>query len=198
MKTSALRVLPRSSFKATPWKNGGGVTHEAIRVPSQGDPFSWRVSLAQIDRPGPFSDFSGYQRKMMLLQGRGVALEFAGGGHRELREVGDWLEFDGAAAVHCELIGGPCVDFNLIAANDLKTAARLEWLHGPMQVMAAGQTALVLSLSAALDLIDESGRRTRLGPWDLAVISQGSIRLEEVKSAATESPVAVFIATISQ
>jgi environmental stress-induced protein Ves len=191
--------VPRSSFKETPWKNGGGVTHEAIRVPADGALFSWRVSLAQIDKAGPFSDFSGYQRKMLLLQGRGVALKFGEGQRRELREVGDWIEFDGATAVHCDLLGGPCTDLNLIVANALKTAARLERPKGAFAVTSeAGETSLIFSLSAPLQLVDASGRRARLDPWDLAMVAAGTVRLEEVKSAPSATPNAVFIATISQ
>ena len=31
-QVETLRILRRASFKTVPWKNGGGVTHEAIRV----------------------------------------------------------------------------------------------------------------------------------------------------------------------
>jgi len=80
-----LQVVRKASFKATPWKNGGGVTHEALRVPQSGDPFRWRVSVAHIDASGPFSEFAEYNRKMVLLQGAGVELRFADGMNRSLR-----------------------------------------------------------------------------------------------------------------
>ena len=79
-----LQVIRRSSFTATPWKNGGGITHEAIRVPATGDPFRWRISVAHIDASGPFSDFAGYNRKMMLLKGAGIELRFADGARRRV------------------------------------------------------------------------------------------------------------------
>jgi hypothetical protein len=37
-------------------------------------PIRWRVSIAQLDALGPFSDFAGYARKLVLLRGRGVRL----------------------------------------------------------------------------------------------------------------------------
>ena len=104
MADAGIKIIRRSSFTAVPWKNGGGVTHEAIRVPPTGDAFLWRVSVAQIDTSGPFSDFAGYDRKMVLLRGRGVVLEFATGERCALRSIGDWLEFDGAMSTRCELL----------------------------------------------------------------------------------------------
>jgi environmental stress-induced protein Ves len=35
-----LSIIPRASFAPLPWKNGGGMTYEAIRLPPVGDPFS--------------------------------------------------------------------------------------------------------------------------------------------------------------
>jgi environmental stress-induced protein Ves len=43
-----MRIVRQSQFKASPWKNGGGITHEAMRVPERGA-FRWRVSIAHID-----------------------------------------------------------------------------------------------------------------------------------------------------
>src|SRR5271168_4229337 len=105
-----MRIIRQSEFKATPWKNGGGITHEAIRVPASGDPFRWRVSVAHIEKSGPFSEFAAYNRTMVLLGGSGAALKFATGDQHLLRAVGDVVEFDGAIETRCELTNGPCVD----------------------------------------------------------------------------------------
>jgi hypothetical protein len=60
-----MKIVRQASFVATPRKNGGGITREAMRVPPVGDPLGWRVSVAQIDANGPFSDISGYHRKIV-------------------------------------------------------------------------------------------------------------------------------------
>ena len=115
-----MQIIRQSDFKTTPWKNGDGITHEAIRVPANGDSFRWRLSVAQIERSGPFSDFAGYNRTMVLRKGNGAALKFARGATRLLREVGDMAQFDGALLlIQCELENGPCVDSNLMAAKAL-------------------------------------------------------------------------------
>ena len=94
-----MRIVRQSQFKASPWKNGGGITHEAMRSPPTGDPFRWRVSVAHIDASGPFSDFAGYARTMVLLRGAGIGLKLSDGTHRTMRAAGDLAQFDGALAV---------------------------------------------------------------------------------------------------
>ncbi|HEY2779773.1 MAG TPA: HutD family protein [Steroidobacteraceae bacterium] len=195
---NGLTIVPRAAFAQQPWKNGGGTTFEAIRRPPSGDPFLWRVSLAQIDSSGPFSDFTGYDRKMVLLQGHGVSLEFGNGEHRALRAVGDWLQFDGGIPVHCRLLDGPCTDFNLMVSKSMQTAARIEQLRGNLALDAArGQTMLIFSLEDPVSIDSAAGESQRLEPWDLALLSQGSARLNRIM-ADTPAASAVFIATIRQ
>jgi uncharacterized protein len=191
-----LSIIPRATFAPLPWKNGGGMTYEAMRLPPTGDPFLWRVSLAQIDSSGPFSDFTGYDRNMVLLRGRGIALKFNDGEHRVLRKVGDWLQFDGGIPVHCELLDGPCMDLNLMVSKSMRAAARLERLGGSLWVDAGHGQTLIFSLEDALSIDARDGESVRLEPWDLAVLSQGSARLNRI---APDKPAAsaVFIATIS-
>jgi environmental stress-induced protein Ves len=50
-----MQLVRKESFTTTPWKNGGGITHEAIRVPPAPHPLRWRISVAQIGQSGPFS-----------------------------------------------------------------------------------------------------------------------------------------------
>jgi len=166
-----MQILKHSHFTATPWKNGGGITLEAIRVPPGAETYRWRASIAHIDRPGPFSEFAGYRRIMVLLEGNGTTLAFADGRHIELHRVGAMAEFDGAAAVQCELIDGKCTDLNLIAANSLgKMHAAVEPLRGRRSVpRLTGHSTLVLGIDAPL-AIDVGEDRAMLGRWDLAVI----------------------------
>ena len=197
MSDAGIKIIRRSSFTATPWKNGGGITHEAIRVPPTGDAFFWRVSVAQIDSSGPFSDFAGYDRKMVLLQGRGIALHFGGGKQCALRSVGDFVEFDGAMATHCELLDGPCVDLNLMVSNSLRTAARIERLSEPKRLAAIhGETTLIFGILDPLCL-GSTGGYARLEPWDLAILTDCSAHLSQMAEVENSAPSPVFIATIS-
>ena len=54
-----MQIIHPASFVARPWKNGGGITHEVIRVPADPEDFRWRVSMAEVAASGPFSRFTG-------------------------------------------------------------------------------------------------------------------------------------------
>jgi uncharacterized protein len=196
-----LRIIRKSSFTPKPWKNGGGVTHEVTRVPADGDTFAWRVSVAHIDASGPFSDFSGYDRKMVLLKGEGVELEFADGGRRSLRRPGDLAEFDGALPVHCTLLGGPCVDLNLMVAKAHAARAAVRRFTPTQDGLSAsascGESTLIFSIDDAIAVTGAGNKPVLLEPWDLAVLSSGSVQVTQQASSLPSSGSTVFFATVS-
>jgi environmental stress-induced protein Ves len=198
---SSLQIIRKATFTPRPWKNGAGITHEVIRVPADGDAFVWRVSVAQIDSSGPFSDFAAYNRKMVLLKGDGALLEFADGRHRALRRAGDLAEFDGALATHCTLLGGPCVDLNLMVAKSQDVVVGVEWLpagQGSLQANASqAESTLIFGIDETLALRLGSGEILHLEPWDLAIMSNGSGRVTRLQQSSSSAGGAVFIATIS-
>jgi hypothetical protein len=190
-----LQIIPQSQFKPVPWKNGGGITREAIRVPAQGAAFVWRVSVAQIDASGPFSDFAAYNRTMVLLKGGGLELEFGNGQQRVLDRVGEMAQFDGALATHCRLLDGPCVDLNLMVAKTRPMIARVESLLLSVEARASqSQSTLIFGIDTGLAL-DMGGDEPRyLQPWDLAIVTNGAVRV--TRETRAPAPVAAFIATI--
>jgi len=106
-------MVALDAVPAVAWRNGGGVTRELLAWPSTQD-WKVRISVADIDRDGPFSRFEGVERGFTVLEGQGVLLRFAGGEHR-LVPGDEPLRFAGTDAVDCRLIGGPTRDFNLMA-----------------------------------------------------------------------------------
>jgi hypothetical protein len=60
-----------------PWANGGGTTRELARA---GDG-SWRISLADIDRDGPFSTFARRNRLLTVVGGSVLGLQVDGETH---------------------------------------------------------------------------------------------------------------------
>jgi environmental stress-induced protein Ves len=192
-----LQVIRQSSFTATPWKNGGGVTHEAIRSPPGGDPFRWRVSVAHIDASGPFSEFADYNRKMVLLKGAGADLRFADGTHKSLRKVGELIEFDGALAAHCDLLNGPCVDLNLMVLKSDSVTVRVERFIESIAVSASRhETILVFPIDRKITVQITAGKPVTLEPWDLAVMSQCAGRISRLESVKSSVSTSVFLATL--
>jgi environmental stress-induced protein Ves len=72
-----IRLLPAGLYTEMPWKNGLGVTREVARYPESGE-YEWRISLATIRQPGPFSTFPGYLRNISVLEGGGMYLTIDG------------------------------------------------------------------------------------------------------------------------
>lgn len=127
------RVIALADVPAQPWKNGGGLTRELLAWPTLAD-WTVRVSVADIERDGPFSAFPGVARWFVVLEGEGVRLAFADAVRRErVQRRGDPpLAFDGAAAPACRLVDGPTRDLNLM----LRGAGREE---GGLVPVAAGR-----------------------------------------------------------
>jgi uncharacterized protein len=192
-----LQIIRRASFKATPWKNGGGITHEAMRVPADGDTFRWRVSVAHIDASGPFSEFAEYTREMVLLQGAGIELRFGDGINRKLRQVGELVEFDGALPTYCELLDGPCVDLNLMVSKSVRVTARVESFIESLAVNASlNETVVVFPIDRRIALKTTTKESATLEPWDLAVLSQCGGRIDRLESVKSSVSTSVFVATL--
>jgi hypothetical protein len=120
-------LLQTSSAVPVPWKNGGGVTRELLRLPADGgDDWTLRISVADIAADGPFSPFPGVTRWFAVLEGAGVRLAFP---ERTLdvRRGDAPLRFDGADGPGCTLLDGATRDLNVMVrharAQSLVTAA---------------------------------------------------------------------------
>lgn len=109
------RLLAPADYRKMPWKNGGGVTWQIATAPPGAslDAFEWRVSIARIDRDGPFSAFPGIDRTLVLLSGKGMNLT-AGGNATDVRVPYHPVRFAGEAEIECALVDGPTRDFNLM------------------------------------------------------------------------------------
>jgi environmental stress-induced protein Ves len=109
------RLLTPADYRRVPWKNGGGHTLEiASEPPGAGTAaFVWRVSVADIERDGPFSAFPGVDRTLVLLAGNGMRLASASGTLDVCAPYAP-VRFPGESAPDCALVDGPTRDFNLM------------------------------------------------------------------------------------
>src|SRR5262245_22091782 len=96
---STARILRRQEYLRMPWRNGGGTTYEIAREPVEGEEFDWRLSLALIERSGPFSNFAGYQRAISLVNGAGCILHGLDPQPVQMSLAGTTTIFPGAAQV---------------------------------------------------------------------------------------------------
>jgi environmental stress-induced protein Ves len=118
-----MRILRANERTAVPWKNGGGTTREvAVFPPGAGfDDFGWRISIADISRGGPFSQFPGIDRTLAMLKGR-VSLSIAGRDTIALSADTPPVEFPGDIPASAELSGGTATDLNVMTRRGVFTA----------------------------------------------------------------------------
>lgn len=148
-----LRHLPAASHQRTRWKNDGGWTTELGIEPETGDlnaDFDWRVSIADIEKDGPFSLFPGVERDLFLLEGAGMELDINGVGQR-LDQPLQRVHFSGEARVDCRLIEGPTRDFNVMvrARSIVAYIAASQPLHALAIAGPAGSQWLIYACSGA-------------------------------------------------
>lgn len=187
-----MRTIHPSDWIAQPWKNGGGVTHEVAR--GGGEPWTHRLSVAEVASGGPFSRFEGVDRHLMLLAGAGFRLRSAAGWTRTLERPHCDICFAGEEAIDCELMGGPCRDFNVMVR---RAAARAR-----LEVVALGGAPVALRTGALAHylLVLDGAARARgpagealLGPLAAAALDQGpgEVTIEPVDGPATLASVAI-------
>lgn len=157
------RHLPAHEYRRERWKNQLGWTREIHRHPLDAPVWDWRVSIAEVDKDGPFSAFDGCDRELVLLAGEGMDLHFDDGETVALRPPYGRHRFAGERPLHASLPAGPTQDFNIIWRRDRIHATVLHRpLVGAMVFFAEpGVTWLIHLLSGKAHLRDP------LGPFDL-------------------------------
>jgi uncharacterized protein len=163
-------IRKEADYVTVPWKNGGGLTREILKVPADAATFDWRLSLATIENAGPFSAFDEYERTLVLVRGAGVELDFGPHGQMTLRTAGQMAEFDGAWATACTLIDGPSTDLNLIVAKHRAQAqARVARLTAPELIRTSGwEETLVCCICGSVQIENAAGDIATLNAEDVA------------------------------
>jgi len=138
-----MNIIALDDLPAQPWKNGGGVTREIARREDE-EGLLWRLSLADVDRDGPFSIFDGRERILTVVEGAGLRLRCANAVIEALPGVP--VAFSGETPIDSELVSGPVRDLNLIYDPRRAHASVTRLGAGRHQTRALG----ILPLGAAL------------------------------------------------
>ncbi|WP_321786328.1 HutD family protein [Burkholderia pyrrocinia] len=175
-------VCPIDSIPREAWRNGGGTTRTLATGGAQ-----WRVSLASIDRNGPYSRFPGISRVSLILSGDGVTLTSDEAIVRLRPRVAE--AYDGDVDWRAALVGGPSVALNVMTAKGrYRTTVRV--MDEPV-VVRPGCTAIAIALGLGYTFaegVDTSGGNVmpgqvlvsehhahplRLAPWGATVSDVG-------------------------
>lgn len=117
-----MQIIRYAELKPVPWRNGGGVTRELARHPeaagrgaAAGDGWDWRVSIAEVTRAGAFSQYSGMERVLTVVEGELLLLTVDGAEHP--LEKYRPFRFSGDAEAAGELPTGDLRDLNVITRH---------------------------------------------------------------------------------
>jgi uncharacterized protein len=138
MSAPDIRVI--ASIPIEQWRNGGGITRTFA---TSGD--DWRVSLAEVERDGPYSRFAGMSRLSLILRGNGVMLSHADS-KVQLKPY-EAVEYDGETGWDACLVDGPVTALNVMSR---KAAYRIS-------VKAIANTVVVQPSCAAIVVALDSG-----------------------------------------
>lgn len=174
-----LIIREPETFISTPWKNGKGITQElAISSGGSIDKFDWRLSVASVSENGAFSNFEGYQRTLVLIEGNGVALHHSIAGANEpshtdvLSNTLDYAVFDGGNLTEGKLINGSIKDLNIMCQKDLYTAEIRVCSNQERFTYVAEQLAFIYCLeSSSGATIKIDSNEHRLVPGQLAELN---------------------------
>jgi len=167
-------IVHFADLSVVPWRNGGGVTREVAVGGSGGQDFNWRISIADVNVPGPFSTFPGVDRIITLVDG--VRMDLLIDGVEHVLGLYEPFTFDGASQTSCTLPNGPTRDLNVMTRRDRRSAAvTITDLSEVRQLAVAGGEVLVL-LSGSAVVTGAEGGRTDLRPLDAVCPSGPAVR----------------------
>ncbi|QJQ93870.1 MULTISPECIES: HutD family protein [Halomonadaceae] len=129
---SAPATLRLAELAVVAWRNGGGVARELARDLSDARSPGWRVSIAELEAPGPFSSFPGLRRHFTVIGDRPVHLDWPDR-HVALPPF-ESVAFEGDEVVSCRLPDGVSQALNLIH-DPKRWQASLAWFDPATPLM---------------------------------------------------------------
>jgi environmental stress-induced protein Ves len=151
-------LLDPARYRRTPWKNGGGMTIDIAGAyrpgadPAGWEGMIWRFGRTRIERPGPFSDLSGCDRILAVVEGSGLMLHPRGREPLDVRTPFTPVRFPGEWQITSGLTHGPVGVINLIADRTL-CAIDLSFPAAGAGASVSGARCIILALDdAVLDI----------------------------------------------
>jgi len=149
---SEVTIIEPESFRAMPWRNGLGTTIELLKQDlPDGYGFAWRLSMADVTTNGDFSNFSGYDRTLLLLEGKGLTLACNGAIHC-LEKPLQSARFSGDDQTLATLHDGPVKDFNIMVQRWHCSARVSSTVHQESTLDVDGDILLVYAVDGELSL----------------------------------------------
>lgn len=188
MERRPFEIIRLADVQRQRWFNGGGWTREIARS-SDAQDWDWRLSVAEVEADGPFSQLLGIEREIFLLEGAGMQFDFEDGEQFALTPETPRLRFDGGRKLDSRLIDGVTRDFNLMWRRDRIDAAL--WrrpMVGSMVLFAeAAETWVVHLLAGEAWMSGEAGTSETLARGDTLLLHAMDARQRYALEGAGEA-----------
>ena len=173
------KLITAGSLPSMPWKNGGGTTREVLKFPASStiDTFDWRISLAAVATPGPFSLFPEIDRTMIVTDGQGIELNDKDE-RIALRRSDEPFSFSGESPYRASLIDGPIADLNVMTRRT-RFSHFVRRHRAPGTSIDRGNIRVIVSLSDRLICA--------IGTESVALSQLDSLCVDGTESAAVEA-----------
>jgi uncharacterized protein len=191
------QLVPANEYRRERWRNGAGWTLEiaagsagpdfagkaAGPAPGSagddaGEPWAWRLSIAELEGDSDYSHFPGVAREQVLLSGNGLRLAIQGRpAPLDLSPPHGHARFDGGARVRATLVDGPVRVFNLMW-QPARAAATL-WhrpLVGTMVLFVEPGSLWAVHLLAGQAHFDADTGLPSMSAGDTALLAAGDAR----------------------
>ena len=150
-----LRAFALSALPEEPWRNGGGRTRTiatgmreppTLAVDSDSEPpWDWRISVATIERSGPFSAFPGVDRSSLLLGAGSIELSATGEANLHMQHPGDTVAYRGDPVWLAEVRrDGPPLSLLNVMTRRGAAKARMKAVHDDSSLTAHALAVLVI------------------------------------------------------
>lgn len=180
MTRTRITALDPSTYGRTPWKNGGGVVIDIAGESREGaasaagwDATLWRFGRTTIPAAAPFSDLAGFDRLLMVVEGRGLVLRTPTE-EIDVREPFVPVRFAGETKVVSRLEAGPVEVVNLIADRAYASIDLERLVREGSKTLAPGIHVLYAA-AAACTLRCDGERRALAAGHGLQVVGDGSL-----------------------
>jgi environmental stress-induced protein Ves len=160
-----IKIITPDQFKNIPWKNGQGMTTElAISDGGTVNDFDWRLSIASVVEDGLFSDFSGFLRHLILIEGKGIELNHNNSQLDRLNDLLDYAKFYGGCITTGRLVDGPIKDLNVMTRNHMFTTSIKTMINQQSTELAKCSLCFIYSLRHDAKVASEDGLINKVLP----------------------------------
>lgn len=122
-----MRLIRLVDCIETPWANGSGITRELLRDSAAPAPWNWRLSVATVSEPDPFSSLPGIGRILVAIGD--VPLSLSIDGRAQHAQPGQLIFFAGESDV---------ASVGYVATRDVNVMVRRRTTVAGAQVLEAG------------------------------------------------------------